>query len=123
MEIVASFQENQSISILLAGIKTGGLGLNLTAADYCFILDPWWNPAIEDQAINRAHRLGQKSEVFITRFTSTGTVEERIAAVLDRKRQIFEEMLSQNGPPSSLGLSEKDIFGLFNIKARPKRMA
>jgi len=121
--ILDRFKEDPDAHVLLMSYGCGSVGLNLQFTNYVFLYDRWWNPAIEDQAINRAHRLGQKSEVFITRFTSTGTVEERIAAVLDRKRQIFEEMLSQNGPPSSLGLSEKDIFGLFNIKARPKRMA
>src|SRR5262249_42449696 len=83
----------------------------------------WWNPAIEDQAINRAHRLGQKSTVFVHRFVSQGTIEERIADVLEKKRQLFRELISQNGPPPSLGLSEDDIFGLFDIKARPKGAA
>ena len=81
------------------------------------------NPAIEDQAINRAHRLGQKETVFVTRFVSQGTIEGRIADVLEKKRQLFNELIAQSGPPPSLGLTEDDIFGLFDVKARPKRTA
>jgi SNF2 family DNA or RNA helicase len=86
-----------------------------------FLFDRWWNPAVEDQAINRAHRLGQKSSVFVTRFICQNTIEGRIAEVLERKRQLFAELIEQNGPPPSLGLTEEDIFGLFDIRARPKR--
>lgn len=121
--ILDRFKEDPDAHVLLMSYGTGSVGLNLQFTNYVFLYDRWWNPAIEDQAINRAHRLGQKSAVFITRFTSVGTVEERIAAVLDRKRQLFEEMLSQNGPPISMGLTEDEIFGLFDIQARPKRAA
>ena len=78
---------------------------------------------MEDQAINRAHRLGQKSSVFVTRFVSPGTIEGRIAEVLERKRQLFNELIEQNGAPPALGLSEEVFFGLFDIQARPKRTA
>jgi len=88
-----------------------------------FLFDRWWNPAIEDQAINRAHRLGQKSTVFVHRFVSHGTIEERIADVLEKKRQLFRELIAQNGPPPSLGLSEEEIFSLFDVKSRPRRCA
>ena len=89
--------------------------------NYVFLFDRWWDPAIEDQAINRAHRLGQQSAVFVSRFISTGTIEERIAEVLDQKRALFNEMIEGNGPPPSLGMTESEIFGLFDIKARPRR--
>ncbi len=121
--ILDRFKEDPDAHVLLMSYGCGSVGLNLQFTNYVFLYDRWWNPAIEDQAINRAHRLGQKSAVFITRFNSVATVEERIAAVLDKKRQLFEEMLSQNGPPISLGLSENDVFGLFDIQARPKRAA
>ena len=102
---------------------TGSVGLNLQFTNYVFLFDRWWNPAIEDQAINRAHRLGQKAPVFVTRFVSQDTIEGRIAEVLEKKRQLFNELIEQNGPPPSLGLSEDDIFGLFDIQARPRRAA
>jgi SNF2 family DNA or RNA helicase len=77
---------------------------------------------VEDQAINRAHRLGQKDTVFVTRFISPNTIEGRIAEVLEKKRQLFNELIAQNGPPP-LGLTEDEIFGLFDIQARPRRAA
>jgi SNF2 family DNA or RNA helicase len=100
---------------------TGSVGLNLQFTNYVFLFDRWWNPAIEDQAINRAHRLGQKSTVFVSRFISTNTIEGRIAEVLEQKRALFNEMIEGNGPPATLGLSEEEVFGLFDIQARPKR--
>src|SRR5437588_12806191 len=97
----------------------GSVGLNLQFANYVFLFDRWWNPAIEDQAINRAHRIGQKEPVFVTRFVTLGTIEGRIAEVLERKRQLFNELIEQNGPPAALGLTQDEIFGLFDINARP----
>lgn len=121
--ILDLFKKDQSKHVLLMSYGTGSVGLNLQFTNYVFLFDRWWNPAIEDQAINRAHRLGQKETVFVTRFVSQGTIEGRIADILEKKRQLFQEMICQNGPPPSLGLSEDDIFGLFDVKARPKRAA
>jgi SNF2 family DNA or RNA helicase len=101
---------------------TGSVGLNLQYTNYVFLFDRWWNPAIEDQAINRAHRLGQKSTVFVSRYICVNTIEERIALVLDQKRALFQEIIAQNGPPISMGLTEDDIYGLFDIN-KPKRAA
>src|SRR5207253_3142259 len=103
--IIERFQADPRQQLLLANYAVGGVGLNLQAANYVFLFDRWWNPALEDQAINRAHRLGQKQPVFVTRFISQDTIEGRLAEVLDRKRQIFEELIASNGPPSRLGLS------------------
>ena len=88
-----------------------------------FLFDRWWNPAVEDQAINRAHRIGQTAPVIVTRFVTQGTIENRIAEVLDAKRRLFEELLAQNGPPPRLGLDEEEIFSLFDIRRRPRRVA
>ncbi|MFM7149524.1 MAG: helicase-related protein, partial [Gemmataceae bacterium] len=101
----------------------GAVGLNLQFAQYVFLFDRWWNPAIEDQAINRAHRLGQKAPVFVSRFISENTIEKRIADVLDQKRALFNEMIEGNGPPRNLGLNEDEVFGLFDIHSRPRRSA
>jgi SNF2 family DNA or RNA helicase len=95
----------------------------LQFTNYVFLFDRWWNPAVEDQAINRAHRLGQTGTVFVKRFVTQETIEGRIAEVLERKRRLFEELISNNGPPAALGLSEEEIFGLFDIKSRPRRLA
>jgi SNF2 family DNA or RNA helicase len=121
--VLDRFQSDHTKHVILMSYGTGSVGLNLQFTNYVFLFDRWWNPAIEDQAINRAHRLGQKSPVFVTRFVSQGTIEGRIAEVLEKKRQLFNELIEQNGPPPSLGLSENDVFGLFDIQARPRRAA
>jgi len=115
------FKADPKKHVLLMSYGTGSVGLNLQFANYVFLFDRWWNPAIEDQAINRAHRIGQKEPVFVKRFLVDESIECRIAQVLDRKRQLFDELIAQNGPPPRLGLSEDEIFSLFDIKARPKR--
>ena len=119
--ILDQFKTDPTKHVLLMSYGTGSVGLNLQFANYVFLFDRWWNPAIEDQAINRAHRLGQKSTVFVSRFISPNTIEGRIAEILEQKRALFNEMIEGNGPPTNLGLSEEEIFGLFDIQARPKR--
>ena len=121
--ILDRFKTDKTKLVLLMSYGTGSVGLNLQFANYIFLFDRWWNPAVEDQAIGRAHRIGQKEPVFVTRFLTQGTIEERIAEILQKKRELFEEMIGQNGPPPSLGLTEADIFGLFKVTARPKRVA
>lgn len=96
MEIVTRFQENEEIPIFLVGMKTGGLGLNLTAADYCFILDPWWNPAIEQQAVDRIHRIGQDKTVNIYRLVSQNTVEEKMLLLKEKKQKIADQLMTAN---------------------------
>jgi len=113
--IASKFKTDPIHKIILMSYGTGSVGLNLQYTNYVFLFDRWWNPAIEDQAINRAHRLGQKSTVFVSRYISVNTIEERIALVLDQKRALFQEVIAQNGPPISMGLSEDEIFGLFDI--------
>jgi SNF2 family DNA or RNA helicase len=121
--LLDSFKRDSRKHVILMSYGTGSVGLNLQFANYVFLFDRWWNPAVEDQAINRAHRIGQKEPVFVTRFITQHTLEGRIAEVLERKRQLFNELIEQNGPPPQMGLSEEEIFGLFDIQARPKRLA
>jgi SNF2 family DNA or RNA helicase len=121
--ILDCFKSDATNHVILMSYGTGSVGLNLQFANYVFLFDRWWNPAVEDQAINRAHRIGQESQVIVTRFTCQGTIEGRIAEILERKRQLFNELIEQNGPPSSMGLSEEEVFGLFDIKPRPRRAA
>jgi SNF2 family DNA or RNA helicase len=121
--ILDRFRSDPTRHVILMSYGTGSVGLNLQFTNYVFLFDRWWNPAIEDQAINRAHRIGQKEPVFVTRFISQGTIEGRIAEVLEKKRELFNELIAQNGPPPRLGLSEEDIFGLFDIRSRPRRVA
>src|SRR6185503_4958007 len=87
---VDRFQNDTKCRFFLISLKAGGLGLNLTAADYVFILDPWWNPAVEAQAIDRAHRIGQDKKVFAYRFVSEGSIEERIADLQESKRKLAD---------------------------------
>jgi SNF2 family DNA or RNA helicase len=90
----------------------GGFGLNLTEADYVFILDPWWNPAAETQAIDRAHRIGQESTVMVYRLVSEDTIEEKVVGLQQRKRDLFDSVM---GDASGLGapLTADDIRGLL----------
>jgi SNF2 family DNA or RNA helicase len=94
---VERFQNESDVKIFLISLKAGGVGLNLTAADYCFILDPWWNPASEAQAIDRAHRIGQKSHVFAYRLIARGTVEEKILELQAAKRKLVEGIIAADG--------------------------
>jgi SNF2 family DNA or RNA helicase len=92
-ERVERFQTDPACCVFLISLKAGGLGLNLTAADYVFLLDPWWNPAVEAQAIDRAHRVGQTRKVFAYRLICRGTVEEKIAELQDQKRSLADAIL------------------------------
>ncbi len=91
---VDHFQQNEEIQVFLISLKAGGVGLNLTKADYVFILDPWWNPAIEQQAVDRAHRIGQKNKVFTYKFIGKGTVEEKILALQQNKKQLADALIT-----------------------------
>jgi SNF2 family DNA or RNA helicase len=121
--ILDRFKSDPTRHVILMSYGTGSVGLNLQFTNYVFLFDRWWNPAVEDQAVNRAHRLGQKSPVFVSRFISQGTIEGRIAEILEQKRALFAELIEQNGPPPSMGLTEEEVFGLFDIRARPRRAA
>ena len=96
------------------------VGLNLQFANYVFLFDRWWNPAVEDQAINRAHRIGQKSPVIVTRFISKDTIEERIDRVLRREAASCSPPFSAKATARTLrcSLNAAEIFGLFDLKAR-----
>lgn len=96
-ERVEEFQSNKDCPLFLISLKAGGHGLNLTAADYVFILDPWWNPAVEAQAVDRAHRMGQEQHVFAYRLICRGTVEERILKMQKEKRQLADAIVSADG--------------------------
>lgn len=91
---VELFQNSPGIQIFLISLKAGGVGLNLTAADYVFILDPWWNPAVEAQAVDRAHRIGQQNKVFTYKFITKDTVEEKILALQNRKIKLVTDLIS-----------------------------
>ena len=111
-EQVERFQENDSVKIFLISMKAGGLGLNLTEADYVFLLDPWWNPAVEAQAIDRAHRIGQKKKVFTYKFITKNTVEEKILELQNRKLKLAKDLISTDNSFVK-SLSKDDISDLL----------
>lgn len=92
-ERVDRFQTDTSKHLFLISLKAGGEGLNLTAADYVFLMDPWWNPAAERQAMDRTHRIGQDEHVFVYRFVCPGTIEEKILRLQDKKRDLAEKLV------------------------------
>jgi SNF2 family DNA or RNA helicase len=110
---VDRFQTDESIRVFLISLKAGGVGLNLTAADYVFILDPWWNPAIEAQAVDRAHRIGQQKTVFTYKFISKDTVEEKILALQNKKLQLVTDLISTDESVIK-NLTKADIENLLS---------
>ncbi len=104
--VVEEFNNDISKKVFLISIKAGGVGLNLTAADYVFILDPWWNPAVEMQALNRAHRIGQTRRVFVIRYISAGTIEEKIVSLQERKSRLADTFINSNNPLKDMDVNE-----------------
>jgi SNF2 family DNA or RNA helicase/ribosomal protein S17E len=110
-EIIKDFEKDPENRIFLISLKTGGIGLNLTSADYVFIIDPWWNPAAENQAISRAHRIGQNNHVFVYRFITQNSIEEKIQQLQNRKSSLAEKFISSNNPLQAI--TEEEILSLF----------
>lgn len=109
-QIVESFQAGEG-DVFLISLKAGGTGLNLTAADYVFHMDPWWNPAVEDQATDRAHRIGQRRPVNVYRFITKGTIEEKIVAMHSTKRDLADSLLA--GTSTAAKLTTDDLIDLL----------
>jgi SNF2 family DNA or RNA helicase len=120
-EAIRRFRHEKRHSVLLLSYGAGAVGLNLQFSQYVFLFDRWWNPAVEDQAINRAHRIGAVGAVTVTRFLSADTIEERIDEVLRRKRDLSDAILSQAEAPAASGLTAEELFALF--KLAPPRAA
>jgi len=108
---INKFSQNSDVNCFFITLKAGGLGLNLTAADYVFIVDPWWNPAVEMQALSRAHRIGQDKNVIVYRFISSDTIEEKIILLQQSKIQLFDAFVTSNNPLEHL--NKEEIEGLF----------
>ena len=109
--VIEEFQSRSDKNIFLISLKAGGVGLNLTAADYIFIIDPWWNPASEMQAISRAHRIGQDKKVFVYRFISEKSIEEKIQLLQEKKAALANEFINRNDPFAILG--KEELMQLF----------
>ncbi|WP_224248416.1 DEAD/DEAH box helicase [Hyalangium gracile] len=110
-EVTSKFQGPDGAPVLIMSLKAGGTGLNLTAADHVFLMDPWWNPAAEAQAADRAHRIGQERPVMVYRLVSQGTVEERILGLQEKKRALFEAALSEAS--AATAITREDLLELF----------
>lgn len=110
--VITEFEQTDGFRAFLIQLRTGGSGLNLTKADCVFLLDPWWNPAAEEQAIARSHRIGQHLPVFVWRFITKETIEEKIMKLQERKSQLANDMLSQSNPIARL--SQEDLEELFS---------
>jgi SNF2 family DNA or RNA helicase len=119
-EIIARFRQDPSRHLLLMSYGAGSVGLNLQFCRYVFLFDRWWNPAVEDQAINRAHRIGAAGPVTVTRMLTLDTIEQRINRVLEKKRELFASLLPRADRPQRLGLNQQEIFSLFNLNAPSK---
>ncbi|MDQ1084273.1 MULTISPECIES: DEAD/DEAH box helicase [Microbacterium] len=110
-DVVAGFREGDA-PVFLISLKAGGFGLTLTEADYVFVLDPWWNPAAEAQAVDRAHRIGQDKSVFVYRLIAAGTIEEKVLALQRRKAELFDAVID-DGEAFAAALDAEDIRGLL----------
>ncbi len=107
---VHRFQNDPACGLFLISLKAGGLGLNLTAAEYVFLLDPWWNPAVEAQAIDRAHRIGQTRHVFAYRLLAAGTIEDKIAQLQQSKRDLADAILRADAPLRDLSREDLEVL-------------
>ncbi|QDW23694.1 ATP-dependent helicase [Pedobacter sp. KBS0701] len=112
-EAVASFQENADIPVFLISLKAGGTGLNLTEADYVYLVDPWWNPAVENQAIDRAYRIGQHKNVMAVRLICPDTIEEKIMKLQATKKDLVKDLIQTEGSLFK-NLTKKELLGLLS---------
>jgi hypothetical protein len=110
---IQSFQKNDEVRVFLISLKAGGVGLNLTAADYVYIVDPWWNPAVEQQAIDRTHRIGQTKNIFAYRMICKDTIEDKIMELQEKKRVLAKELISDDASFVK-SLSREDVEYLFS---------
>lgn len=113
IERVDRFNQDETVPVFLISLKAGGTGLNLTGADTVVHFDPWWNPAVEDQATDRAHRIGQQKNVNVYKLIAEGTVEEKILELSAKKRELVSNVLSTEGSPLR-GLTKADVENLFS---------
>jgi len=110
---IQSFQNDESVRVFLISLKAGGVGLNLTAADYVYIVDPWWNPAVEQQAIDRTHRIGQTKNIFAYRMICKDTIEDKILQLQEKKRLLAKELIADDATFVKT-LSREDVEYLFS---------
>jgi SNF2 family DNA or RNA helicase len=112
-EQVQKFQDDETLKVFLISLKAGGVGLNLTAADYVYLVDPWWNPAAEQQAIDRTHRIGQTKKIFAYKMICKDSIEEKILHLQEKKKALAQELVSEDAGFVKK-LSRDDIEYLFS---------
>jgi SNF2 family DNA or RNA helicase len=112
-ELVESFNTSATQHVFLISTKAGGTGLNLASADTVIVIDPWWNPSVERQAIDRAHRIGQTRTVNVYRLITAGTIEEKIQALQAKKKDLFDAIINETGASLS-ALTWEDVKNLFS---------
>jgi len=114
-DTIARFKAGEEHKVLIMSLRAGGLGLNLQEASYVFHLDRWWNPAIENQAEDRSHRFGQTVKVNVIKYSCSGTIEERIDEILERKQALFDELIDDVSLDLSTRMSRDELLGLFGL--------
>jgi SNF2 family DNA or RNA helicase len=121
-DLVRTFQEDEAVPFFILSLKAGGSGLNLTAASHVVHFDRWWNPAVENQATDRAFRIGQKRNVMVHKFVCQGTVEEKIEALIETKKSLSEDVLAGSGEISLTEMKDDDLLRLvaLDLKAAMK---
>ena len=121
MKPVQSFQQAQGAAVMLVSLKAAGTGITLHAADYVFLLDPWWNPAVEAQAVDRVHRIGQTNTVFVYRMVTAGTIEERIQALKASKKDLFDKLVGGLGGDFDLSQHFSSLKSLVTLTAHAEQ--
>ncbi len=116
VEIIDLFKTADEHKALVLSLRAGGLGLNLQEASYVFHLDRWWNPAVERQAEDRSHRIGQTVKVNVIKYSCSGTIEERIDKILDTKQELFSQLIDDVSLDMSTHMNREELFGLFDLK-------
>lgn len=116
LELVDEFNNSDKYKVFLISLKAGGTGLNLTSADVIIHFDPWWNPSVEDQATDRAHRIGQKNVVQVFKLISEGTIEERIVNLQESKKELISGVLDSDYKQENMlsSLSKEELIELFS---------
>jgi len=114
-KIIARFQSNEYVPYMVLSLKAGGVGINLTKANHVIHFDRWWNPAVENQATDRAFRIGQKKNVVVHKFLTKGTVEEKIDNMLEEKRALSEKVVSATGENWITEMDNEALMDLFTL--------
>jgi len=111
--VIQRFRD-KAAAVFLISLKAGGFGLNLAEADYCFVLDPWWNPAIEAQAVDRTHRIGQTKTVMVYRLVAKDTIEQKVMNLKERKEELFDSVVGSEALAGAV-LTAEEIRGLLSV--------